>query len=166
MKKGIIVVAVALLAFAGYFVSTPYRAVDGLKTAIESGNQAALEARIDFPELRKNMKEQMTASLTHKAKQDVDKDPMGAFAAGFALTLVDKLVDALVTPESLSKLMQKSQQEGDTKEEPLKDAKLSFASHDRFQILFVGKDGKELKMFMHRKGLEWKLASIELPPPQ
>jgi hypothetical protein len=99
------IVAVAVLALVVYFGS-PFFAVQSLVSAARHGDGAKLEALVDFPAVRENLKSQMTQYLTKKMTTDPDmrNNPFAALGMALATTFVDKAVDAYVTPDSISNL--------------------------------------------------------------
>ncbi|GGF02980.1 hypothetical protein GCM10011611_05600 [Aliidongia dinghuensis] len=96
-------VVIGVLA-AGY-VAYPYLALTQLVDAVESGDPAQLEPKVDWPSVRQGFKDDFNGALAAR----VSGQPDNGFAAlGLALgaKLVGGAVDALVTPEGLTGIIQ------------------------------------------------------------
>lgn len=96
---------VVILALAVYFGS-PFFAVQSLIDAAHHGDKAKLDAMIDFPAVRDGLKVQLKNALIDRMAKDpeVQNSPFAALALGMATAMVDKTVDAYVTPESIGNL--------------------------------------------------------------
>jgi hypothetical protein len=169
-------VAVAVLAVvaAGYAYASPYLTVSRVRAAAERGDAATVNAHVDFPAMRESMKGWMGVAMAKQlAKQgnDVRSNPFNALGAGFAMTLVEKMVDALVTPEMVSAMLegrrpgQRSKHDARAGTEgPL----MGYEGFDRFVVTMrsAGVAREEFSMIWCRSGLIWKLSAVRLPPPE
>lgn len=99
MKKLVALVIALAVLVGGWWYASPLMALDGLRDAAQSGDQAELEQRVDFPALRSSVKEQLRGALTAAMESEGDDNPLGAAGAALGLGLVDGIVDTLVTPE-------------------------------------------------------------------
>lgn len=89
----------------------------------------------------------------------------------FAVMMVDKMVDAYVTPAGITQLMagekpgtsQVEDGSGRTSSKPLAIASMSYESLDKFVVLVKGDDGEGAKFVLRRRGLGWKLTDIIVP---
>jgi hypothetical protein len=185
MKKiGIVIAAFALVA---YVIALPYITLYQMKKAVDNHDSEALSSHIDFPSVRESIKDQLNAKLMDKMQgDDVEKNPFAALGMAFAGTLVDKMVDAYVTPTGIAQLMEGENpyrkkykkdrnvetaptdgsapaSEASPKKDALVDVDLSYKANDRFEVL----DQKQGTRFvLRRQGLEWKLAEVILPDLQ
>jgi hypothetical protein len=112
--KYLIIAAIAI--FAAWYAYSPYQTVHAMKSAGESRNGEDLAEHIDFPSVRASIKEQINARLLKVVKEESEENPVKALGAAFGGMLVDKLVDAYVTPAGLIEMM-----EGDRPEDVVAD---------------------------------------------
>jgi hypothetical protein len=102
--------------------------------------------------------------------------------------IVDKAVDAYVTPAGITRLMEGQKPKpgtgqpgaaqpgagqpqtgngggsaGSPDHEPLPDASMSYESFSKFVVKVKNEDGKEGKFVLSRQGLGWKLTDIIIP---
>lgn len=105
MRKALLALVLLAGVGVGWYALSPWVALDALGDAIESGDEERLAARVDFPLLRDNLKQQIRERMMRGAADELDEHPLGALALGFASTLVDGLVDAFVTPAGVAELV-------------------------------------------------------------
>lgn len=106
MKKSHWIVAVIVLTGIGYAIVSPFIAVENIKSAVNERDSEKLSDNIDFPVLRQNLKEQVNAYMMKEAGSDLQNNPFGVLAIGFASKLTDGIVDSFVTPSGLASLME------------------------------------------------------------
>lgn len=171
ISKGKILTAIGAL-FAIYVAAAPYITVYQLKSAAESRDGEALSERIDFPSVRQSLKDQINAMFMKEITKDGMKDnPFAALGAAFAGVMVDKMVDAFVTPAGITQLMSGEKPKTTEGEEsasnsvrkPLSDASMSYESLDKFVVKVKGNSGEEGKFVLRRRGFGWKLTEIIIP---
>ena len=171
MKRIIITLGIALvlLGFAAYLAASPYLALYKLKSGVEARDAEAVAECVDFPALRQNLKDQLQAALSKRI--DSQQSPLGALAASLAVSAADPLVDSLISPEGLARLMagQKpplASSEPSTPASPVKnlleDATFGYESLDEF-VVSVPSAGGAIRFVLTRSGLSWKLSRIEIP---
>lgn len=150
----------------------PYFTVHQIKAAAKNREGEALCEHIDFPSVRQSLKEQMNSMFIKEMSNDKMKDnPFAALGVAFAGVMVDKMVEAYVTPAGITQLMvgEKPQTEGgveprsSTAKEPLSDATMSYESLNKFVVTVKGNTGEEGKFVLRRRGLSWKLTEIVMP---
>lgn len=162
MKK-LVVILIAL--GIAYFFASPYLAVRGLNKALQSGDQQALEAHVDFPALRESLKAQMRQAVTAELGAEASADnPFAGMAVAFVSALVDPMVDSMVTPSGLSTLIKEAhKQQPAPDDDAFAGARMGLKGTSEFHVT-VGKEAdKSYKLVLLRKGLDWKLSRIELP---
>lgn len=178
MKK--ILIAIPVLLVLAYIVALPYIAVYQIRDAVKNHDSTALSEYIDFPSVRQSLKDQLNAMLMGKMQSDDTKsNPFAALGMAFAAPLVDKMVEAYVTPAGVAQLMEGEKPslkkkkmampvDGNTadtsneaeKEKPLDDVALGYKSSNRFEV----EDKKKgLRVVLRRQGLDWKVTEIILP---
>ena len=170
MKIGLGVVVVLVL---GYMFATPYITAYQMKTAGESRDGEALSEHVDFPALRQNLKDQLNVILGKEMAKEVEDNPLAVFGVAFGGVIVEKLVDAYVTPVGITELMKGKKPDSDnadgdttrqTSSEPFSDVSMSYESFSKFTIATRDSEsGEEMKFILRRRGMNWKLAEIMLP---
>ena len=100
-KAPLVVVAVL---FAGY-LAYPYLALHQLVAAVESGDPALIEPKVDWPAVRQGFKDDVSGAMG--AKRGGNQDG-GLSALGLALgaRIMGGAIDAFVTPEGLAGIIQ------------------------------------------------------------
>ncbi len=171
MSKGKIITAVGVL-FAMYVVAAPYITVHQMKSAAENQDGEALSEHIEFPSVRQSLKDQMNAMfMKEMAKDEMKDNPFAAMAAAFAGIMVDKMVDAYVTPAGITQLMagekpnisEGGESGGNSVQKPLSDASMSYESLNKFVVKVKGDSEKEGKFVLRRRGFGWMLTEIIIP---
>ena len=173
LKFVLIAVAAVLLAYYAY---SPFMAVDRMSEAAERNDAEALAGYIDFPSVRQSLKQQLDAKVEEVVDRRSEDNPIGALGVAFGGMLVDKLVDAYITPEGMRRVMQGKQPaagneqpvgetaEGD-KDEPFRDASFSYNSLNEFTASVKDEEtGREIDFVFRRSGfVDWMLTEIILP---
>jgi len=172
MKKffwGIIFVVLAYLA------ASPYVFIAGLQADIQAKDGEALAAKVDFPSVRESLKSQFNASVAAGADEFSDEFGLGAagrLGTALASTLVNSLVDALITPDGLIRLFAEGKSNADSgvqasdaddNESAISEAKLAYEGLNKFSATFEGDVDEEIKVILLRDGLSWKITEIRLP---
>src|SRR6266478_1764953 len=83
-----------LLAYA----ASPYFSFWRFRTALRSGDSAAISSHIDFPAVRASLKKQLVARFARETTGHKRWSNLGP-------TLIDAIVDAYVTPDGIAALM-------------------------------------------------------------
>lgn len=176
MNKKIIgaLIAVVVLLAGGYYYASPYLVLSSIKSAAKAGDSEKLSAYIDYPSVRQSFKDQMN---TYMVKDIASKDTNGWEALGtmIATTMVDKMVDAVITPEGVTLMLQgkdfrdslkhsseESSEQSSSKEKL--DYSTRYLSMNLFEVTLKNPDNdKQLKVIMERDGLSWKVKKIVVP---
>lgn len=174
MSKGKIGAAVLAILVIGYIAGAPYLTVYQMRSAAEARDGEALSEYIEFPSVRQSLKDQMNVMFAKEMAKDkeMQDNPFAAMGAAFAGMMVDKVVDAYVTPAGITQLMagEKPNTGGgngdssDRKNKPFSNASMSYANADKFVVTVQDEDGGEGKFVLRRRGLVgWKLTEILFP---
>ncbi len=173
MRKSYWIIVLLLIAGMGYVAAGPLITISQIKSGIEEQDSEKLSDNIDFPVLRQNMKDQFNALMMKGAVANLEDNPFGVLAIGFASQLVDGMVDSFVTPPGLASLMEgekpsdnSSSNSGTIKQEKrelFKDARYSYDSTSKFSVWVPNDNGEEIRFILRRSGIEWKLANIVIP---
>ena len=178
MRKKIILLFVGLVALmAGiglYF--TPHIAVYNMKKAAENKDAEALSGYVDYPSLRESLKANFNAMMVGEIAKSKNESPFEAFGAALAAALINPMIDALVTPESLAMLMKgENPQMGDTEknreihsssDEADTETSMSYEGLNQFVVTVKQKGSFEnpVKLIYKRHGIfSWKLSALRMP---
>ncbi len=177
MNKKLIGAIIALVVvICGYVYATPYLAINNIKKAAQAGDSETVSKYIDYPSVRQSFKDQMNAMMMKEMANQKD-DGFAALGAMLASTMVDKMIDGLVTPEGMTLMLQgkdlkdsaehsmggqdSSNQE---KEEPKPEYEAGYTSLNDFEVVIKDQNqSKEVKVLMVRDGLSWKIHKITVP---
>ena len=110
-----------------------------------------------------------------KELMNQDNDGFAALGAMLASTMVDKMIDGIVTPEGMTLMLkgknlrdaeQDSQdtQTAETQEQTKPEYEAGYTSMNDFEVVIKDQDqSKEVKVLMVRDGLSWKIHKIAVP---
>lgn len=108
MKKVVLVFVLVGIAW----IAWPYYAVYDLVTAVQNGDQEALERRIDWPSLRQGLRDDFNSMFMRKLAADAQRkrdEPGAALGASLAAlmgpAIIDRAIDAYVTPSGIAALI-------------------------------------------------------------
>ena len=158
-----------LFAISIYIAASPYITVYQIKSAAERHDGEALSEHIEFPSVRQSLKDQANAMLMKEMAKDEMKDkPFAALGAAFGGLMVDKMVEAYVTPACITQLMagekpkptEEGESGGSSARKPLSDASMSFETLNKFVVQVKDNNGKESTFVLRRRGISWKLTEI------
>ncbi|WP_423141388.1 DUF2939 domain-containing protein [Parablastomonas sp. CN1-191] len=181
----ILVAAIVLLA-AGVFAAAPYRAAHNLQAAAQAGDRDRLDAAVDFPAVRDNLKSDLGAALTRSLASDpqLKDNPFAGIAALIVPAVVDRGVDAYVTPAAIAALAKGQKPAAAAPAAPAPaggaparpapaataapriKAHYDWLSLDRFRVRIenAATPAPGPAFLFERRGLiTWKLVRIELP---
>jgi hypothetical protein len=181
MSKGLgALIALVLAAVVAVYAASPLYAFHQLKAAAESGDRERLEAMVDFPAVKEDLKRQVDSKATKLARRAQGVGyPIAAVIGALGAALGDRAIDKLVTPEAISAMVQY----GETPHRRHKDEAAQGAAADqdqphgtsvhgaylspdrfRFRVAPVRDPTSGIDLIMGRQGLfSWRLEAIELP---
>lgn len=153
-----LICVVLLLAYA----ASPYFSFWRFRTALRSGDSAAISSRIDFSAVRASLKKQLVARFagaTTGHKRRINLGP----------TLIDAIIDAYVTPEEIAALLSNPEAVRNlkaprefrfelSKNEDLSKVKYAFFTGPRSFV--VDRDGIKLRFYFTASG--WQLHDLDL----
>lgn len=166
----------AALALAALFFS-PYLALQQMRAAAARGDAEALAARVDFPALRASVKVGVQARLIGRGRLDEEGRPTraGSMGAAVAGALLGPMVDALITPASLARLLQgvppataglpASAPAPEVAAQRL-ETRMAYEHLNRFvfSIRPLGEDEEPVELVLYRRDLfGWQLVELRLP---
>jgi len=173
MKKSLIIVIACLSLLMLYVGVGPYLVASEIKESVIEKDSEKLSKNIEFPLLRKNIKEQLNAVIMQQSASELEENIFIALALTLATTVTDKIVDSSITPSGLSQLMEGDKtangnaqkvKEGKKQDDELfKEVRYTYDSLDKFSVWSTNHRGEEIRFILRRNGLVWKLVNIEIP---
>jgi len=165
-----VAVAAALLALSSY--ASPYWTLHRMKTAIAEKDADGLSEHIDFPALRTSFKAQMTAMMNQRmGSAESANNPFAAMGQMMGAALIDRMIDAAVTPAGVMAMMEAGkvkpgarpapQADGEAAKERL-DYSVDYRGWSEVAISTSKQDAG--RFILKRTGLwSWQLSALELP---
>ena len=167
--------AVFVLAYA----ASPLLAARSLVQAAKTGDEQALERQVDFPAFRASLKDELSARMVAEMRKDDRLGGLSGLGMLLAPTLVSGAVDAFVTPEAISAMVQEGQAPkpdlakvepdvGPKSESKKVRQSWGYRDLDTFAVTLKRDDqpDEQVSLLMKRRNLfGWKLAGIDLSSP-
>ena len=165
MKRVLLGLGVLLLVLAGGWLwVSPLGAMHALKLSAQAGDREALAQEVDFPAVRQSLKDQLNAALLRGGDHS---GGLGAIGALFVAAIGDRVVDAVISPDGISTLV-----DAGKLRKPGQDDDHGTRAHwvitrqvlNRFTAQPVrGTDDRPPTLVFTRTGLSWRLTDIVLP---
>ncbi len=173
---GVLLILV-LLAFGAAYLGSPIYAFHQLKQAAESGDREQLQALVDFPAVREDLKRQVDSKATKLARSASSVGyPIAAILGRLGVAIGDRAIDRLVTPDAISAMVQfgetpRGREKGSAEEAGGRQgggAKVRFAyltpDRVRARVVPATDPDRPVDLILERHGLfSWRLEAIELP---
>ncbi|ROZ80895.1 DUF2939 domain-containing protein [Pseudomonas neustonica] len=185
-------VGALLVAGLLYVVASPFLVVHSIQSAVEQRDAEALSSHVDYPVFRQNMKDQVNARIMEEVTVELEGNPFAAMGIALASKVVDSVVDSMITPAGIARMMQGEKpamaavkaggaggempDTGDSQEpvlpaeheqpaqKPFEDASMGYESLSRFVVTFTDESGEEVRFIFHRHGIaDWLLSDMTLP---
>lgn len=171
-----VLILAVILAGAAWMWFSPHLTLRAMKSAAERGDGAALSEHVDFPAVRENLKAQINAMIM-KDTSKAENPEMAAAGAMLVNALAGPMIDAMVTPEALTAMMQGkapgnagalTDADGKADTAPQPEISSGYEGFDRFVVNVSDPGGKTpVKFVLSRQNMvAWKLTAIELPLDQ
>ena len=113
MKKIIIsLLLLAVILCGGWYFASPAYALLSMRDAIAEKDADRLNENIDFPLLRDSLKSEFKGKMEEQGLLK-DRGLSGALGGVFADKLLDTMIDRILTPEGISALMERAEQNAD-----------------------------------------------------
>jgi hypothetical protein len=162
---------VTLLIFVAAYFGSPFVVLDSLSSAVRAGDRDKLSVLVDFPAVRTSLKDQFAASVAQRTsdRQGFKKNPFSALVLMLVPVILDKVVDAIVTPDGIAELLTRpiGDHSNDARERRKHwDRSWSFVDFGHFRARYTDPDDPQIVfgLVFERHGLfSWKLARLELP---
>lgn len=174
-KKITNAIAALLIVLVVWFYCTPYLAVNAMRSAAEEKNAAKLSGYVNYPAVKEDLRTTFNTKLAAQLGKEEGENPFAAMGEAMAAALINPIVEALVTPESLAIMMEGDNEqtqpaENDTKpseaKKPGAETSMAYESLNRFVFTVTQKNetGEAIGLVFHREGIfSWKLSALRLP---
>lgn len=172
MSKAKLITFIAALGLL-YMAADPYITVYKMKSAAEAHDGEALSEYIEFSSVRQSLKDQMNHLFAKmmSENEELSNNPFAGLGAAFSGVVIDKIVDAYITPAAIASEMSGERSNRETAaaspevqgRKPLSDATMGYESMNKFVVNVKGETGAEVKYVLRRRGMRWKLTEILLP---
>jgi len=185
MKK-ILLAGLLMLAasFGGWYFASPGYALMSLHDAVKAGDAGAMDDHIDFVSVRESVKSSIKAKMADEVTGP-DADPLAALGMAMADTLLDPIVDGMLTPEGMAAIIARGKDIDDAGDipgnigaavdqndnsigDPPADSKSKTPNYEikreglsKFTVTFPD-DPDAPDLIFKRDGLSWKLSDIDL----
>ena len=172
----VVLIGIVIVGFVGYIAAGPFLTLNSIKVAVETVDSEKLSEDIDFPRVRQNLKEQLSAAMATSVAEELSDNPFAAIALVFSDKLVEGMLDTFVTPSGIASLISgrnplakrtADSAEADDSDQQLSElwdrSRFEYDSLNRFSIWVINDDGDEVRVVMRRNGFKWRLTNILLP---
>jgi hypothetical protein len=161
-----------IIAYAAF---SPFLALWGMRNAALAKDGKTFAGYIDFPVFKENLKAEFNAYLVEQMSKDqsLKNNPFSGLGLLLAPTIVNNMVDALVTPAGVERLMNGQfmpQTPGTTlstkTENPWNSENVSFSyeSVNEFRVNILTPEKNVVSLVFERHWIgDWKLAGIKMP---
>jgi phage tail protein X len=187
VKPALAAIVMACAALAAYWYWSPYLALRAMQSAAIARDADAFNAHVDYPQVRASLKAQLSTRMAAQIGATADaNNPLAALGAMLGRTMSDKLVDAMVRPETIMQVMQHGQfgpaapDAGTTTDAAPAEAPQSANSPSNKQKWIILREGadrmvampedsagapeKQVNIVFERSGFaQWKLTGVRMP---
>jgi len=177
-----ILLFLAAAAFAGAYAASPFLAFKQLQEAARAGDRDRLEALIDFPAVREDLKRQVDAGIVKLARKSSGVGFWPLEALGIVGSAVgDRAIDKLVTPDAIALMASQGERPGGKKAKADKEdadaatapkpadkpvVRYAYLTPDAFRVSIApaGHPNLPVGLILQRRGLfAWRVVAIRLP---
>ena len=170
MRLKLVIPAVVGIVVLGYAIGAPYITAYRIGSALEENDEEALSQHVDFPAVRQSLKDELNAAMAEYAAEE--DNVFASLGAMFVGAMADRVIDAIVTPAGLRRLLRDGDLEsamsdvsesGEDPDSSMPEVSMSYESLSSFAVT-VGEDdqGDHVKLILKRNGFSWKLSEIRL----
>lgn len=169
MRGAAIGLAVLIVAAgAGWYWASPAWTLRQMKAAADADDAAALDAYIDYPALRADLKAEVRGRMA--AEADKDRSGLGGLGLAIGSAMAGPVIDRLVTPAGMRAALVAKRDEARFGAAPDAASALRVPNdpvivrHGLSGFLVASKRQPGSGLVFKRHGLSWKLSGVELPP--
>ena len=164
-------VGAIVILLIGLYLYSPFLALDRLGHAVRTGDRDQLSTLVDFPAVRTGLKDQFSGLIEKRVGEDreVKHNPIASFVLTLVPLVLDKVVDAIVTPDGIAELLRRPI--GDHSQAAHGRSKKwnrswSFVDLVHFKAAFSDPDDPRIVfglLFEERGFFSWRLVRLDLP---
>jgi hypothetical protein len=165
--------------FAGMlYLLWPYYTLLELAQAVQNADATTINGLVNWTQLRANLKAQLAETIQASSKTASARDPQnagfGQLGNALAVTLTGTLIDRMVTPEGLIRLVQRSGPPSQANNQNRRQGSIwrnvrfaFFVSPVRFRLDLRGTtpQATAVTLFLDFTGTGWQLSDVLLPRP-
>lgn len=175
--------ALALAAGLGHYsYVSPVTTLENIKKAAQQNDKDRLRDLIDFDSVKTGLKEDIKAQLMASGAESLKDNPFAALGVALASMIVDPLVESIVSPAGITRLVENGQvgsrkmdagiatlSEPAEKPTAAEGVTVQYGyddfSHYRVRMHYPRmSSGQSLTLTLRREGLfSWKLARVSIP---
>ena len=174
----------SVAAIGGYYLASPFLAIQGLRSGFLSRNADQVNQYIDYPSRQSDLKAQLGSMMlkTMQSDPEMAANPFSGFAMAMITPMVNSMVDTYVTPSGMKTILEASSTQQSVAsqdqtaqnlverkrefDKALQKTTMGYDGLNKFQLMVTAHDGKNTKLVFNRQGFaEWKLKSVILPQP-
>lgn len=140
------------------YLASPYLSAWNMMQAVKGGDIVEMQQYVDFHSVKESAKNQIEKSL----QDQINEQPMAAMFAPMMKAMTDQILDELIDPEKLSKVIKhgKLSQSSKSSRTDIEKTEITswyafFVRPDRFLIQLDG-----LALYMELQGLGWRVTAI------
>lgn len=181
-RIGISAACVTAVIGGGYYLASPYLAIQELRNGFLSRNADQVNKYIDYRALQEDLKPQLGAMMLRSMQNnpEIAANPFSGFAAALVTPVVNSMVDTYITPSGMRAILESSASEqGDISQDQtaqnliegkrefdkaLEKISMGYKGLNEFQLTASVNDGKKIKLLFSRQGFAgWQLKAVVLP---
>src|ERR1022692_4503657 len=111
-KISLVIALVAILV--GFYVGSPYWTLHQMRSAAQAGQGDRLAGYVDFPAVRESIKTQFVATMADQMKDAGKDNASAAFGNMLAASMMNGILDMMITPDGLVRIMKQGKLQRDT----------------------------------------------------
>lgn len=170
-KTKVAALAVAALiigAGVSWYLASPDWTLRQMKAAADANHPEALNAYIDYPALREDLKVELKGQMIAEANKD--KSGFGGLGLAIGKAIMGPVIDDLVTPDGIRAALMTKRDKELTGATSRAASALSVPNDPVIErrgfseFLVASKKRPKSGLVFKRHGLSWKLSGVELAP--
>jgi len=178
MRKLVLAATIVVAGLVAAYLASPYWTLHRIRSAADDGQGDRVAAYVDFPAVRESLKQQLSMAMNKRVDSRAQDSPLASVGQAFARQMINSVVDAMVSQESISTMIRsgkapralpEAKADGVPASSP-KPRELrvrrSFQDLNTFQAALVDHDTNAdvMTVVLSRDGLlTWKLTAITIP---
>jgi hypothetical protein len=174
MKPRLIIAGGVMLAiFVGYYFLSPFVLLRSLTEAARTGDQDALAADIDFPEVKDDLKGQLGDVIARRAMgtRQHRHSSLEDFALALSPAMGSQVIDAAITPGNVAVILRRpAKVSGDSAaHSSLWRGHFTWTDFNHLEARYANRNRSDeaLTIVLERQGIfGWKVVALRLPLSQ